>query len=333
MLKWIDIIRFAGTGNPIPEKKVVKTNEEWHELLTPEEFRVTRLKGTERAHSSEMCSLFEPGKYACVCCGTLLFDANEKFESGTGWPSFTQPATENAIAYHKDISHGMVRVEALCNTCDAHLGHVFPDGPQPGGLRYCMNAVALKKVESSERKATFGGGCFWCTEAVFNQLKGVTKVESGYSGGKIANPTYREVCSGLTGHAEVVEVTYNPEEISYADLLRIHLSTHNPTTLNRQGADAGTQYRSVIFYRNEAEKSTAFEVISEIQAVYDEPIVTEVAPLDYFYKAEDYHQDYYANNSQEGYCQAVIDPKLRKFRELFKSKLKDTQEVDKDSNG
>lgn len=333
MLKWIDIIRFAGTGNPIPEKKVVKTNEEWHELLTPEEFRVTRLKGTERAHSSEMCSLFEPGKYACVCCGTLLFDANEKFESGTGWPSFTQPATENAIAYHKDISHGMVRVEALCNTCDAHLGHVFPDGPQPGGLRYCMNAVALKKVESSERKATFGGGCFWCTEAVFNQLKGVTKVESGYSGGKIANPTYREVCSGLTGHAEVVEVTYNPEEISYADLLRIHLSTHNPTTLNRQGADAGTQYRSVIFYRNEAEKSTALEVISEIQAVYDEPIVTEVAPLDYFYKAEDYHQDYYANNSQEGYCQAVIDPKLRKFRELFKSKLKDTQEVEKDSNG
>lgn len=201
-----------------------------------------------------MCSLFEPGKYACVCCGTLLFDANEKFESGTGWPSFTQPVTENAIAYHKDISYGMVRVETVCITCDAHLGHVFPDGPGPGGLRYCMNAVALKKVESNERKATFGGGCFWCTEAVFNQLKGVTKVESGYSGGKIANPTYREVCSGLTGHAEVIEVTYNPDEITYGDLLRIHLSTHNPTTLNRQGADVGTQYRSAIFYRNEAEK-------------------------------------------------------------------------------
>lgn len=333
MLKWIDIIRFAGTGNPVPENRVVKTNEEWHELLSAEEFRVTRLKGTERAHSSEMCSLFESGKYACACCGTLLFDANEKFESGTGWPSFTQPATENAIAYNKDISYGMVRVEAICNTCDAHLGHVFPDGPEPSGLRYCMNAVALKKVESSERKATFGGGCFWCTEAVYKQLKGVTKVKSGYSGGKIANPTYREVCSGLTGHAEVVEVTYNPEEISYADLLRIHLSTHNPTTLNRQGGDTGTQYRSVIFYRNETEKSTALEVISEIQAVYDEPIVTEVAPFVYFYKAEEYHQDYYANNSQEGYCQAVIDPKLRKFRELFKSRLKDTQEVEKDSNG
>lgn len=333
MLKWIDIIRFAGTGNPVPEKKVVKTNEEWQELLSAEEFRVTRLKGTERAHSSQMCSLFEPGKYACVCCGTMLFDANEKFESGTGWPSFTQPASKNVIAYHKDISYGMVRVETLCNTCDAHLGHVFPDGPEPGGLRYCMNAVALKKIESNERKATFGGGCFWCTEAVFTELEGVAKVESGYSGGKIDNPTYREVCSGLTGHAEVIEVTYNPDIITYADLLRIHLSTHNPTTLNQQGADIGTQYRSVIFYRNEAEKSTALEVISEIQAVYDDPIVTEVAPLDYFYKAEDYHQDYYANNIQEGYCQAVIDPKLRKFRELFKSRLKETQEAEKDSNG
>lgn len=327
MLKWIDIIRLASTGNAAPDKKVIKTNEEWLGLLTPEEFRITRLKGTERAHSSEMCSLFQPGKYACVCCSTLLFDADEKFESGTGWPSFTQPVAENAIAYHKDISHGMVRVETVCNTCEAHLGHVFPDGPQPGGLRYCMNAVALKKVETNERKATFGGGCFWCTEAVFSQLEGITKVESGYSGGKIANPTYREVCSGLTGHAEVIEVTYNPEVIAYADLLRIHLSTHNPTTLNRQGADVGTQYRSVIFYRNENEKNTAMAVVSEMQAAYDTPILTEIAPLDYFYKAEDYHQDYYANNAQEGYCQAVIAPKLQKFKALFKSKLKNTQEI------
>ncbi|RYZ28929.1 MAG: peptide-methionine (S)-S-oxide reductase, partial [Sphingobacteriales bacterium] len=252
--------------------------------------------------------------------------------SGTGWPAFTQPAAENAIAYQKDITYGMVRVETTCNTCDAHLGHVFPDGPGPGGLRYCMNAVALKKREGNELKATFGGGCFWCTEAVFNQLKGVTKVESGYSGGRIANPTYREVCSGLTGHAEVIEVTYNPEQLTYADLLRIHLSTHNPTTLDRQGADTGTQYRSVIFYRNESEKRTAMEVISEMRPVFDEPIVTEVAPLEYFYRAEDYHQDYYANNSEQGYCQAVIDPKLRKFRELFKGKLKDGEE-EKETNG
>ena len=146
MLKWIDIIRFAQKGNPEPDRKVVKTEAEWQAQLTPDEFRITRLKGTERAFSSEMCSLFEPGIYGCICCDTLLFDANEKFDSGTGWPSFTQPLKENAIAYIMDQSHGMRRVETVCNTCDAHLGHVFPDGPGEGGLRYCMNAVSLKKI-------------------------------------------------------------------------------------------------------------------------------------------------------------------------------------------
>ncbi|RMG27913.1 MAG: peptide-methionine (R)-S-oxide reductase [Bacteroidetes bacterium] len=150
MLKWNDILRFIKEGNPKPERKVVKSEEEWRAQLTPEQYRVTRQKGTERAFSSEMCSLFEPGLYACVCCGTLLFDASEKFESGTGWPSFTQPVKENAIAYHEDRSYGMHRVETVCNTCDAHLGHVFPDGPPPSGLRYCMNAVALKKVSVDE---------------------------------------------------------------------------------------------------------------------------------------------------------------------------------------
>ena len=322
MLKWIDVIKFASTGNPTPDKKVEKSEAEWKALLSPEVFWVTRQKGTERAHSSEMCSLFESGKYACNCCNTLLFEGDEKFESGTGWPSFTQPAKENSVAYHKDISFGIVRIEALCNTCGAHLGHVFPDGPKPSGLRYCMNALSLKKVESNEKKATFGGGCFWCTEAVFTELKGVQKVESGYTDGQIANPTYREICSGLTGHAEVIEVTYNPNEISFGDLLRIHLSTHNPTTLNRQGADVGTQYRSIILYRNDEEKAMATKVIAEATEVFQEPIVTELKPLVQFYKAEDYHQDYYKNNSEAGYCQAVIDPKLAKFRQLFKSKLK-----------
>jgi len=322
MLKWIDIVKYANNGTPAPDRRVEKTEEEWKALLTPEQFRITRLKGTERAHSSELCSLFEPGKYACVCCGTLLFDGSEKFESGTGWPSFTQPVKDNAVAYHKDTTYGMLRIEALCNTCDAHLGHVFEDGPKPSGLRYCMNAVSLEKVESPELKLTFGGGCFWCTEAVFTLLKGVTKVESGYSGGKIDNPTYKEVCSGMTGHAEVIEVTYNPAEISYKDLLRIHLSTHNPTTLNRQGADAGTQYRSVIFYRNEQEREDAQAIINELQEAYGDPIVTELAPYEQFYKAEEYHQDYYANNAEAGYCQAVIDPKLKKFKALFRDKMK-----------
>ena len=146
MLKWPDIINFASKGNPSPDRKVIKTEEEWKAQLTPEEYRITRLKGTERAFSSEMCHLFEPGIYQCICCGTLLFDANTKFDSGTGWPSFTEPIKENAVAYIQDNSYGMRRIEAICNTCDAHLGHVFPDGPRPSGLRFCINAVALKKV-------------------------------------------------------------------------------------------------------------------------------------------------------------------------------------------
>lgn len=147
MLNWNKLIQFAKTGNPEPDKKVVKTEAEWKAQLTEEQYLITRLKGTERPHSSALCSLFEPGIYGCVCCDTLLFDANEKFESGTGWPSFTQPIKENAVGYVKDISFGMIRIEAVCNTCDAHLGHVFPDGPKPSGLRYCMNAVSLKKVK------------------------------------------------------------------------------------------------------------------------------------------------------------------------------------------
>ncbi|MCG8488817.1 MAG: peptide-methionine (R)-S-oxide reductase MsrB [Chromatiales bacterium] len=147
MITWQKILEFANQGNPAPDRKVVKSDTEWRELLSPEAFHVTRQKGTERPFSSEMCGLFEPGRYACACCDTLLFDAQQKFDSGTGWPSFTQPAQMNAIAYHADNSHGMQRVETLCNTCDAHLGHVFPDGPPPTGLRYCINALSLRKIQ------------------------------------------------------------------------------------------------------------------------------------------------------------------------------------------
>ena len=322
MLKWADIIKLAGNGNPIPDKRVEKTPEEWKAILTQEQFTVTRLKGTERAFSSELCSYFEPGRYACVCCDTELFDAEEKFESGTGWPSFTQPVKENVVAYHKDGSFGMQRIEALCNTCDAHLGHVFQDGPMPAGLRYCINAVSLKKIAVSEKKIDFGGGCFWCTEAIFQQLRGILKVESGYSGGTVINPGYREVCSGTTGHAEIVEITYNPAEISFDDLLKIHLSTHNPTTVDRQGADKGSQYRSVIFYRTEEEKHIAIRVIDEVQKSYPDMIVTQLQKFEHFYKAEDPHQDYYNRNREAGYCRGVINPKLSKLRDLYHDKLK-----------
>ena len=146
MLKWIDVIRIAENGNPEPDRRVEKTPEEWQAALTSEQFQITRLKGTERPHSSEMCTLFEPGKYACICCGTPLFDSTEKYDSGSGWPSFTQPLKENVVAYTLDTSHGMKRIETTCNVCDAHLGHVFPDGPEPSGLRYCINALSLKKT-------------------------------------------------------------------------------------------------------------------------------------------------------------------------------------------
>jgi len=321
MLKWLDVIKFAENGNPLPDRRVEKTMDEWKALLTPEQYNITRLKGTERAFSSELCSYFEPGRYACICCGTELFDAETKFESRTGWPSFTQPIKENVVAYHKDNSFG-IRIEALCSTCDAHLGHVFQDGPKPSGLRYCMNAVSLKKVVVNEKKIDLGGGCFWCTEAIFQRIKGVVKVESGYSGGTAINPTYREVCSGATGHAEIVEITYKPDEISFDDLLRIHLSTHNATTVDRQGVDHGSQYRSIIFYRTEEEKQAALKIIDEVQKSYSDMIVTQLEMFEHFYKAEDYHQNYYNTNQEGGYCQAVIDPKLSKFRNVHHDKLK-----------
>jgi len=172
--------------------------------------------------------------------------------------------------------------------------------------------------------ATFGAGCFWCVEAVFQQLEGVDTVISGYCGGNVPNPTYREVCYGNTGHAEVCRIIYNPQKITYNDLLQALFMSHDPTTLNQQGADKGTQYRSVIFYHNDAQKAEAEKVIAELTAakVFDSPIVTEVSPLQTFYVAEDYHQNYYNLNGEEGYCRVVIKPKLEKFKKVFAHKLK-----------
>lgn len=173
-----------------------------------------------------------------------------------------------------------------------------------------------------KRKVVFGGGCFWCTEAMFRELDGVLEVKSGYSGGKVDNPTYREVCYGKTGHAEVIEVTYDPEVIHFEDLIIIHMTTHDPTTLNRQGADRGTQYRSIVFYENEEEKKITEEVIKEVSKAFEDKIVTEVVPFEKFFEAESDHQDYYNNNSEAGYCQAVINPKLTKFRKIFSKHLR-----------
>ncbi len=196
-----------------------------------------------------------------------------------------------------------------------------------------MNVTTLSKAQSRSGSetasqgglevATLGGGCFWCTEAVFSQLKGVTGVESGYSGGSVPNPTYQQVCTDTTGHAEVVQVTFDPRTISFRDILEIFFSIHDPTTLNRQGADVGTQYRSVIFYGNEEQRKTAEKVIAEVNSgnAHQDPIVTQVVPLKAFYKAEEYHQEYFKNNAEQPYCQIVIAPKLSKFRQHYKERL------------
>jgi len=172
--------------------------------------------------------------------------------------------------------------------------------------------------------ATFGSGCFWCSEAIFEKLKGVESVESGYSGGHDTNPTYTEVCKGTTGHAEVIQIKFNPDIISYKDLLEVFWQTHDPTTLNRQGADVGTQYRSVIFYHNQQQKQLAIEYKKKLDdaGIYNKPIVTEISEFSKFYKAEDYHQDYYENNKAQSYCSFVITPKLDKFKKVFKDKIK-----------
>jgi peptide-methionine (S)-S-oxide reductase len=172
--------------------------------------------------------------------------------------------------------------------------------------------------------ATLGGGCFWCLEAVYQRLQGVTQVVSGYAGGKLPNPSYKLVCTGLTGHAEVVQVTFDPTVVSFVEILEIFFTIHDPTMRNRQGADVGTQYRSAIFYHTAEQKTTAEQVMADItaQRLWPHPIVTEIAPLDVFYPAEDYHQNYFNNNPYQGYCQAVVAPKVAKFRQKFAERLK-----------
>lgn len=185
-------------------------------------------------------------------------------------------------------------------------------------------ATDAKPAPAKTAQATFGAGCFWCVEAVFQRLRGVVKVESGYAGGKVANPTYKQVCEGTTGHAEVCRITYDPSQISFKDLLEVFWQTHDPTTLNRQGADVGTQYRSVIFFHDEDQRRLATQYKQELDksGAWDAPLVTEISPLTNYYPAEDYHQNYFNDNPFQGYCRFVIQPKVDKFQKVFKDKLK-----------
>ena len=335
-------------GNPYysntDTKKLNVSNAEWKKILSPDLYAVAREADTERAFTGTMWKSETKGTYYCATCGNKLFRAEQKFTSSCGWPSFFEQESKESITFKADNSYGMQRTEALCGRCDSHLGHLFDDGPEPTGKRYCMNAISLDFVpdgivpektirnldasesEQAEQTVVLGGGCFWCVEAVYQNLDGVKSVYSGYAGGSVENPSYEEVCTGRTGAAEVVEITYDKTKTNLDEIFQVFFTVHDPTTLNRQGADVGTQYRSAIFYKNENEKKAAKSIIDELnEKVFSNKIVTTLEPLKKFYKAEEYHQGYYENNKDKGYCQMVIQPKIEKFEKVFKDRLKKKQ--------
>jgi peptide methionine sulfoxide reductase msrA/msrB len=289
--------------------------EELAKRLTPDEAKVILRKGTEAPFCGTLLDNKKEGAYICRLCGLPLFSSESKFDSGTGWPSFYKPFDPAHIRYEGDSSHGMVRDEILCARCGGHLGHVFDDAPQtPTGLRYCLNSASLEFVEKGTpfpahaqpvrtETAYFAGGCFWGVEDNFQQIPGVVDAVSGYMGGRTANPTYKEVCSDTTGHAETVKVVYNPEQVSYRQLLEWFFKLHDPTQVNRQGPDIGESYRSAIFAAT-PEQFAAAKAFIEEQSRADRfrkggrTIATQLVQAEKtpFWPAEDYHQDYHAKH-------------------------------------
>ena len=323
---------------PLAMPRVELTDAQWRERLTPEQYRILRRAGTEPPFCAPLLDNKQDGVYSCLGCRLPLFSSDTKFDSGTGWPSFFRPVHAGNITELPDNSIPMMpRTEIVCARCDGHLGHVFKDGPRPTGLRYCVNGESLMFTPKEELDrlaevdiAYFAGGCFWCVEAVFDHIAGVIAVDSGYTGGD-GEPNYRQVTTGLTGHAESVRITFDPRVVTKEQLLEVHFATHDPTSLNRQGADIGTHYRSALFYRDEAEKAFFESFISKVEASgeYAKPIVTTVEPFKGFYLAEDYHQDFVETNPDHPYVRAVAVPKVEKTKRLFGDILKSAKQAGK----
>ncbi len=312
------------------------TDAELRRRLTEEQYRVTQQNGTERAFSGAYDAHFEPGIYVDVVSGKPLFSSLDKYDSGCGWPAFTRPIDDDAVAERDDTSHGMRRTEIRSARADSHLGHVFPDGPaDAGGLRYCINSAALRFVPLSEmdaegygaylerfrnaglteppetvETAVLAGGCFWGMQEILRSIDGVIETRVGYCGGTLPNATYEAVKRGGTGHAESVKVIFNPEKLPFRRLLTDwFFRMHDPTTPNRQGNDIGESYRSTIFYCTETQKAEALAAIRETEESgrWPAPIVTTVEPVRNWSDAEEVHQDYLQKNPGGYTCHWLRD--------------------------